>query len=110
MAPMALFDFSRACGEDHWDAIKKGLCWLAKPTVDAKSLIDMDRKVIWRKIFRHELSKLVRGLQAAASSIHSNLRVPGVDLVFPPVATDWKSRPYHMGWILYAWRNNKLHG
>ena len=107
MAPMAFRALRDACGVDHSEMIEKGLKWLAHSKEINGSLIDDDRQIIWRKVFRREPSKLVRKMQAAASSMHPAVRVPGTDILFPPVAIDYESRPYHMGWILYAWPASK---
>jgi hypothetical protein len=31
------------------------------------------------------------------------LRAPGIDRLFPPGTIDYEDRPYHYGWLLYAW-------
>jgi len=103
MAPMALKAVTKACGHDYSDAIEKGLQWLVDPPEATGSLLDEHRSVIWRKVARRGPGKLVRGLQATASCLHSRLRAPGVDVLFPPISVDYESRPYHMGWILHAW-------
>jgi len=105
MAPMALQAVARACGQDYSESIEKGLRWLDHPPEKTGSLIDTERNLIWRKIARRGPGKLVRGLHATASSLHQNLRIPGVDVLFPPVIDDYEPRPYHMGWILHAWSN-----
>ncbi len=103
MAPMALAALGKACGRDYSEWIDKGLLWLLRPAEKVGALIDTDRNVIWRKVARHEPGRLVRGLQAAASRLHPAARFPGVDLAFRPTWIDYETRPYHMGWILYAW-------
>lgn len=103
MAPMALFALAEACRVDYSDSIQKGLQWLVRPPEVAVSLIDVERNVIWRKVARREPRRLVRALQAAASRVHPRLRVPCVDVLFPPVSIDYETRPYEMGWILHAW-------
>jgi hypothetical protein len=103
MAPMALFTLAEACGGDHSGSIEKGLRWLTDPPERAGSLINTERNVIWRKVARREPRRLVRSLQAATSRMHPSLRMPGVDVVFPPVSIDYETRPYHMAWILHAW-------
>jgi hypothetical protein len=100
---MALFSLAKACGQDHSASIEKGLQWLVHPPEKTGSLIDKERDIIWRKVARREPRRLVRGLQAAASCLHPGMRVPGMNVLFPPVSIDYESRPYHMGWILYAW-------
>ena len=103
MAPMALFALAKACGRDSSASIERGLRWLLNPPEKAGALIDTEHNIIWRKVARREPRRLVRGLQAAASYLHPNLRLPGMDILFPPVSIDYESRPYEMGWILHAW-------
>ncbi len=102
MAPMALQAASAATGVDHGRAIAAGLAWLEHaPEIDG-SLIDAERDVIWRKVARREPRKLSRGLQALSTRLVPGLRMP-VGALLRPVAIDFESRPYHMGWILHAW-------
>ena len=103
MAPMALFALAKACGRDHSESIEKGLRWLFNPAEIEGFLVDTERNVIWRRVGRHEPGRLVRGLQSIASRLHPAIRLPAVDIVFPPNSVDYESRPYHMGWILHAW-------
>lgn len=104
MAPMALFDLADACGDDHRDAIDRGLDWLVHaPEIDG-SLVDTDAGVIWRKVARRERGKLTRAARALSTRIHPALRPPAP---FAPRSIDWESRPYHLGWILYAWHNRR---
>jgi hypothetical protein len=104
MAPMALFALGQAGGTCHYDALRRGLGWLAAcPELGSGTLIDAERGVIWRKVARREPRKLVRGVQSLAARVHPALRLPGTALLFPPVTIDWECRPYHLGWLLYAW-------
>lgn len=102
MAPMALLAAQAACGDDFDDAIELGLKWLVRSPEIGGSLIDEENRIIWRKVCRREPGKLTRAVQAVASSVHPAVRMPGADLAFPPIAVDWESRPYHMGWLLHA--------
>jgi hypothetical protein len=106
MAPMSLFALAKACGQNHSASIEKGLQWLVHPPEKTGSLIDKERYIIWRKVARREPRRLVRGLQAAASCLHPGMRVPGMNVLFPPVSIDYESRPYEMGWILHTWPSN----
>lgn len=108
MAPMALFALADACGIDYSQAIEKSLNWLKNPPEFQGSLIDRKRNIIWRKNARREPFKLVRKIQASMSYLHPSFRAPGMDIFFPPVSIDYESRPYHMGWILYAWPHKHL--
>lgn len=104
MAPMALFAVAQAAKLDFDEPIARGLEWLqSAPELEGGSLVDSDEGLIWRKIGRREPAKLSRYVQAGASYLSPHLRAPGLNAVFPPVAVDYEDRPYHLGWILYAW-------
>ncbi len=109
MAPMALMAAHSATGLDAAEAIERGLDWLAhSPELGGRSLVDEDAELIWRKVARREPGKLSRALQAAASRVHQSLHVPGLDRLFPPSAVDYEDRPYHLGWLLYAFPETRL--
>jgi hypothetical protein len=104
MGPMALRAIKDAGGGDFDAAIDKGLRWLQHaPELNGGSLIDDAAGMLWRKVARREPMKLTRFVQAACTRLHSGLRAPGMDALFPPVAIDFEDRPYHWGWFLYAW-------
>jgi hypothetical protein len=103
MAPMALFAAAAAGGTSFDEAVRRGLGWLHRsPELDGGTLVDSGADLIWRKVARREPGKLSRYVQAAASRVHPALRVPWTDTLFPPRAVDRESRPYHLGWLLYA--------
>lgn len=103
MAPMALRAVARASGTTFDPAIQRGLSWLTWSPEIHGSLIDPAQRVIWRKVARHEVGQCARRLQTLASRVHGRLRLPGLGYVCSPGRIDWETRPYHMGWILYAW-------
>lgn len=103
MAPMALFALKEAGGPDFSSSIRKGLDWLAFAPEIRGTLIDDQADLIWRKVARREPGKLTRYAQAGISLVHPALRVPGVNGLFPPRSIDYEDRPYHLGWLLYAW-------
>ena len=107
MAPMALFALEEATGENAWAAVEKGMTWLSFAPEIAHSLIDRDAGLIWRKVARREPGKLSRALQAGASRLHGSVRVPGLNVLFPPTSVDYECRPYHLGWLLYAWAKGR---
>lgn len=110
MAPMALFalmDVDSEC--DYLAAIERGLRWMnAAPELGNQPIIDRAGGILWRKVARREPNKLTRRLQAAVSALGSGLRAPGVDTLFPPGAIDYELRPYHLGWLLYAFSPKRL--
>ena len=104
MAPMAFLAVADAIGRDYRVAINRGLGWLWKsPELRGRTLIDPSANLIWRKVARREPAKLSRGVQAMVSRLSADIRAPGLDQLFPPTAIDYEDRPYHLGWILYAW-------
>jgi hypothetical protein len=103
MAPMALLDLADAGGDKHPDAIRLGLSWMAESPEIGRSLIDESEEVIWRKVGRGDPKKLVRAARAAVSAVRPGFRLGVLDSIFPPTVVDEESRPYHLGWILYAW-------
>ncbi len=109
MGPMGLFALMDAGGPDFTAEIRRGLQWLAAaPELKGGSLIDQGADLIWRKVARREPRKAVRYFQAAASRVHSGLRVPAVDALFPAGPIDFEDRPYHLGWLLYAWPTSRV--
>jgi hypothetical protein len=64
--------------------------------------------VVWRKVGRREPSKLVRSARSAASASRPGLRLPWLDVVFPPGPVDRECRPFELGWLLYAWQPKGL--
>jgi hypothetical protein len=104
MGPMGLLALFEAGGPDFRKKIDRGLEWLVSaPELRGESLIDHTADLVWRKVARREPRKAVRYLQATASRIHPSGRIPAVDLVFPARMIDFEDRPYHLGWLLYAW-------
>ncbi|MDM8008514.1 MAG: hypothetical protein QUV05_20440 [Phycisphaerae bacterium] len=106
MGPMALFALRDAVGQDHQKAVTRSMDWLVTPPELERSLIDAEACLIWRKVARREVGKIVRRTQALVSRLHPCLRAPAVDRLFPACCVDWESRPYHMGWLLHAWKRD----
>jgi hypothetical protein len=103
MAPLALLALRTAGGPDLSSYIGRGLAWLrACPELDGGSLVDGERELIWRKVARREPVQLARRVQALASRVHPQCRVP-LDWALRPTAIDYEVRPYELGWLLYAW-------
>jgi hypothetical protein len=104
MAPMALFAAADATGTDFDGPIGLGLDWLKRSSeLEGGSLIDERAGITWRKVARREPAKLTRYLQAGLSRVSSEVRASTLDALFPPNTIDYEDRPYHLGWVLYAW-------
>ena len=109
MAPMALLEVQDATGQSFAREIALGLDWLvSSPELGGASLIDDGAGIIWRKVARREPAKLSRYIQAAATGVHPSLRVPGVEWILRPGTIDYEDRPYHLGWVLYAWTKARV--
>jgi hypothetical protein len=103
MAPMALHAVEDAGGPAFTREVARGMEWLqSSPELQGGTLVDDAAGLIWRKVARREPSKLARKVQAVASAVHPSLRVPGLDAVLTPGAVDFEDRPYHLGWLFYA--------
>jgi hypothetical protein len=106
MAPMALLDLTEAGGGDFVEPIQRGLQWIAAPAElgpGAESMIHDDEGVTWRKVFRGDPRKVVRGLHTVTTRAVPGLKLPGVGAVYPPRAVDRECRPYEFGWLLFSW-------
>lgn len=103
MAPMALFDLKEAGGTDHSAAIALGLEWLAYAPEIEGSLIDLESRLVWRKVARVGPAKLVRRLRAVARRVSRSSKLGCLDMAFAPGRIDYECRPYHLGWILHTW-------
>ena len=105
MAPMALRALQQVAGTDFSEPVARGLDWLVSaPELDGRSLIDEARGVIWRKVGRRERAKASRYLQAVATRWRPGASWPALDRLFPARSVDYECRPYHLGWLLYAWQ------
>jgi hypothetical protein len=107
LAPMALMELREAGGPDHRAAVASGLGWVLGRPESAADLIAEDLGVVWRKVGRHERSKIVRKLRSAVSATHPGLRLPWLDLIFPAGHVDRECRPFELGWLLYAWHPDR---
>ncbi len=103
MAPMCLLDLEEAGGTAQHEAIRRGMSWLTDAFEVQRDMIDDEHAVIWRKVARTDRGKLVRKLRAAATSVRPGQRLKMLDALYRPTWVDEESRPYALGWILYAW-------
>jgi hypothetical protein len=106
MGPMALLDLTEAGGGDYAEPIRRGLTWLDGPPelgADAEPMVLDEAGVTWRKVYRGDPRKVVRGLHSMTTRAVPGLKVPGVDAVYKPRAIDYECRPYEFGWLLFSW-------
>lgn len=95
MAPMALHAAGEASGRSFEGAIFRGLKWIAGDNELSMDLIDPSRNVIWRSIYR-DRHKLY------ASELASAVFHRGKEREYTDVKVLFECRPYHLGWLLYA--------
>lgn len=103
MAPMSLQDLSQAGGGNYDEPIRRGLQWMIHAPEVQRCLIDDENSLIWRKVTRAGPGKLARQIRAGAARVHPRLRLRSLDRLLRPNVIDYEDRPYHLGWILFAW-------
>jgi hypothetical protein len=102
MAPMALFALGEATGATFSGPIYKGLQWIFGSNELDCDLLDTSRSVIWRSIF-HESKLVAYYRKALAFSRIGAGRESTADL-----AVKFECRPYHFGWLLYAFAGRDM--
>jgi hypothetical protein len=99
MAPMALFALESACGADFREQIYKGLDWIYGTNELRQDLTDASASVIWRNIHQPKLS-------VYSARIGTMLgQIPSLD----SLQVLYECRPYHLGWLLYAFAPLNAH-
>lgn len=96
MAPMALFTLGEAVGLDFSASIYKGLEWIVGNNELACDMRDTSAHLIWRSIhsrsrYKDHLYNVLRLVSA-----HSNGECSS------SLTINFECRPYHLGWLLYA--------
>jgi hypothetical protein len=109
MAPTALFDLAEAGGRDLSGHIRRGLEWMRAPAEltaagVTEPLVRDEQAVTWRKVYRGDPRKAVRGVRSITSRVRPGARSSLVDRFFPPDTIDRECRPYEFGWMLHAWQ------
>jgi len=103
MAPMAIMANDRLTGLNHRRKIELGLRWSFGNNELNENLILDDTGIIWRDIEKREpvkISRILRGFLSVAG-LQSLHRLAGK--CFFGFRINRECRPYHLGWILYAW-------
>lgn len=108
MGPMMLLEVGEALKLDLQEAIEKSLAWVFGANELRLPMIDPQARMIWRAQHRQGLQQYI--LQA--NRIAHHYRLPLVARVLraaPGRAIEYECRPYHLGWILYAfYRSSQL--
>lgn len=96
MAPMALFALGEAVESDFGPWIFKGLQWIYGDNEVEEDLCDASAKMIWRSVYRKDYERHWDAALALLTAREDG--EPHTDL-----AVLRECRPYHLGWLLYAW-------
>ncbi|HXW56421.1 MAG TPA: hypothetical protein VEJ67_11770 [Candidatus Cybelea sp.] len=96
MAPLALFALGEAVQSDFRPWICKGLRWVFGDNELEEDMRDDSSNLIWRAIYRTDSLRHVDSVLEVLS-MREDVR-PRKEL-----ARLFECRPYHLGWLLYAW-------
>jgi len=96
MAPMAFFALGETVESDFRPWIFKGLQWIYGDNELEEDLFDSSARMIWRSIYRKDYMKHWDAALALLFAREDD--GPHTDL-----AVLRECRPYHFGWLLYAW-------
>ncbi len=106
--PMALMALSEAVSVDYSQAILRGMGWLFGNNVLRVRMVDRERRIIFRSIWRRPPADRVA--LAANSAWALTFSRPALGDCRPLLGINSTCRPYHLGWLLYAWcgRENRF--
>ncbi len=99
MAPLALFALGENLGTDYGPWILRGLNWISGENEVKQNLRETSAGVIWRSVFRKPSE---RYWEEAIGL----LGFGGNDKPPSDLAIRFECRPYHLGWLLYAFANH----
>lgn len=107
MAPMALFKLSAVSGQDFHAAIQHGLTWLLGGNELDIEIIDWDQHVVWRDIEPTRPAAYLRYISLALAELGWTGAIRLLDSM-PTYKLNYEMRPYHLGWLLYAFAEHGL--
>jgi hypothetical protein len=95
MAPMALFALGECTQRDYSPWIFKGLQWIYGNNELRRTLCDTSSSIVWRSIYLPTLETQIRLALGLLGIGPPRTPPPGLRVRF-------EDRPYHFGWVLYA--------
>jgi hypothetical protein len=102
MAPMALFALADATGLDFDQQIQRGLSWITGQNERHYDLQDASTDLIWRCLYHGEKYKILLSRALGLSGVlEDRVSVEDLKVLF-------ECRPYHLGWLLYAFSGRKV--
>jgi hypothetical protein len=96
MAPMALFALGETVESDFSPWIFKGLQWIYGDNELEEDLCDSSLGMIWRCTYRKDYKRHWDAALALLAAREDGDR-------HTDLAVLRECRPYHLGWLLYAW-------
>jgi len=96
MAPMALFAVGEAAGLDYGEPIYKGLDWISGNNELNRDFRDTPAGLVWRSIYRP------KGWKKHWDEVREFLGVGSEQAALRDLKMLFECRPYHLGWLLYA--------
>lgn len=106
MAPMAILAADKVSGADHTKNIELGLRWLLGNNELKENLIVPEKGIIWRDIERRELPKFSRFARSVCCVLQADQCHRLLGKPIWGFQVNRECRPYHLGWILYAWADH----
>lgn len=103
MAPMAILASDKASSSDHTKEIELGMRWLFGENELKENLVLEDKGIVWRDIERKEPSKFSRTTRGLCCVLGADRIHKSMANCFRHFVVNPECRPYHLGWILYAW-------
>jgi len=103
MAPMAIMASDRLTNQNHFSEIELGLRWLFGRNELDENLVLNDAGIIWRDIEKRDCGKVSRAARALLCVADLKLLHRLAGKCFVGFRINRECRPYHLGWILYAW-------
>ncbi len=103
MAPMAIFAADKACGVNHMKEIELGTRWLIGANELNANMVLEDSGMIWREIRRREPNKFSRKIRSLCCVLGMDESHKLTGRCFNDFVINYECRPYHLGWVLYAW-------
>lgn len=103
MAPMAIRASDRVNHQDHSNHIESGLRWIFGANELGQDMLYRDKGLILRDIEKTEPAKASRFVRSILCAANLNVLHKLAGKCVLGFRINRQCRPYHLGWILYAW-------
>jgi len=101
MGPMVLLEVGEALEMDFQEPVERSLKWIFGTNELNVPMVDWELGMVWRALRRKGIRQYV--LQASRVAHHYGMsRIARIFRAIPGRSIEYECRPYHLGWILYA--------